>query len=92
MNPFGGMVEGAEAGSSMMGPIGALAGAGIGAGGSLIDSAQKRKQQKKAEAMSRPKRRKLSQVQASVEDAQRTKMASMATLSQAAMEWAQMIR
>jgi formiminotetrahydrofolate cyclodeaminase len=86
----GGTAGGAAAGSAL-GPIGALAGAGLSAGTSIFDFGQKRKAQKKAEAESRPKHRRLTKIKESLDEQQEKKMASMAALSAAAMQWAQMV-
>lgn len=86
-----GAAEGAATGS-MLGPIGALAGAAVGGGTSLLDFGQQRKARKKAEAASRPKHRRLTKIKESMDEQQEKKMASMAALSQAAMQWADMVR
>jgi hypothetical protein len=75
----------------MFGPIGALAGAAVGAGTSAVD-ANARKKEADRNAPPRPKRRKLAGALEEKKEADRQKIASMATLSQAAMEWAQMVR
>ena len=86
-----------EAGAAL-GPIGALAGAGLSAGGSLFDSFGKKKEQKKQQkeqeeaTQSLPGHKKASRVYDSLKDAMQSRWQSMAALSQAAMDWAQLMR
>jgi len=82
------MADEAAAGGSILGPIGALAGAGLGAGTSLYDTHE----QKKAAKAKEPKRKKLAQTADTMQLAQDRKMAAMASLSEAAMQWANLAR
>lgn len=89
---------GATAGAAGAGGFGALAGGALGAGGSMFDSMSsnkaKKKQQKEEEEakQSLPGHKKLSRVFDSINAWQEKKLQSMATLSQAAMDWAAMMR
>ena len=82
----------------MSGFGGAVAGAGIGAGASLFDSQSKKKQAEKDRkrqeeaTQSIPGRTRASRVYDAFREAQQQKIANMASLSQAAMDWAQMQR
>lgn len=85
------------AGASM-GPVGALAGAGIGAGASVFDTVSQKKEREKQRkreeeaAQSIPGRRKASRLYDAFKDQMQQRFQSMASLSQAAMDWAQLMR
>jgi len=93
MGIAGGAASGAAMGA-MLGPIGALAGAAIGGIASAAGGKSDKKKAKKAadEALSIKGRSKASRLYDAFREAQQQKMQSMASLSQAAMDWANMMR
>jgi hypothetical protein len=72
----------------MMGPIGTVVGGGAG----LYSDMEKRKQRKKEEAASRPRHRRLAQIQDALNAYRETKLAGQLALSQAAFSWADSLR
>ena len=77
-----------------LGPIGALAGAATGGITSIFDRQSQKKKEKKArdEAMSIKGRGRLSRMYDAWREEQQVKQISMAALSQAAMDWANIQR
>lgn len=88
---MGGAASGAASGS-MLGPIGALAGAGTGMVSSAMDDREAKKEKKRQEEQTIGKHRKLRRITDAIEEANMKRMMGMAGLSQAALDWAQLIR
>mgnify|MGYP001583051397 CR=1 FL=1 len=89
----GGAAAGGGA-ASALGPVGALAGAAVGGTTSYMDRQSQKKKEKKArdEAMSIPGRGRMSKLYDAWREEQQIKQTSMAALSQAAMDWANIQR
>jgi outer membrane lipoprotein SlyB len=92
--PAAGIAGGAGMGMMVGGPIGALAGAAVGGITSSMDSqSAKKKAKKEADAkLSIKGRTQASAVYDKIREGERVRLANMASLSQAAMDWANMQR
>lgn len=82
----------AASAGSMLGPIGALAGAGVSAGASMFDRQSQKKKEKKARERVEGKHSRLNRIKQTMDEQQEKKTASIAAISQAAMQWADMSR
>lgn len=86
-------ITGAAAGAGFN-PVGAVIGAGVGAGTSLFDRQSQKKQAKKDMYPGGivPKRRRASMMLDQMKDAQNRRLAAMGMLAQASFDWASSIR
>jgi hypothetical protein len=84
-----GQMPAQEQDSSM---IGTIAGSVIGGGAGLFSDLEARKERKKQERASRPRHRRMAQIQDALNTFREQKLSSQLTMAQSAFDWANSLR